>query len=54
MIDNVLWHGKVVMENPNLDTQAIIDTNKMVFEDSDFITSIVPIRDGILMARKIK
>jgi predicted O-methyltransferase YrrM len=54
MIDNVLWHGKVVMENPNKDTQAIIDTNKMVFEDSDFITSIVPIRDGILMARKIK
>lgn len=54
MIDNVLWHGKIVMENPNKDTQAIIDTNKMVFEDSDFITSIVPIRDGILMARKIK
>lgn len=53
MIDNVLWHGKVVLENPNKDTQAIIDTNKMVFEDLDFITSIVPIRDGILIARKI-
>lgn len=53
MIDNVLWHGKVVLENPNKDTQAIIDTNKMVFDDLDFITSIVPIRDGILIARKI-
>lgn len=54
MIDNVLWHGKVVLENPNKDTQAILDTNKMVFKDLDFITSIVPIRDGILIARKIK
>ncbi len=53
MIDNVLWHGKVVLENPNKDTQAIIDTNKMVFDDLDFITSIVPIRDGLLIARKI-
>lgn len=54
MIDNVLWHGKVVLENPNKDTQAILDTNKMVFKDLDFITSIVPIRDGILIARKTK
>ena len=53
MIDNVLWHGKVVLDNPNKDTQAILDTNKMVFDDLDFITSIVPIRDGILIARKI-
>jgi predicted O-methyltransferase YrrM len=54
LIDNVLWHGKVVQEIPNKDTQAILDTNKMVFEDLDYITSIVPLRDGILMARKIK
>ena len=54
LIDNVLWHGKIIEENPNQDTQAILETNKMLFEDTDFITTIIPIRDGILMAERVK
>lgn len=54
LIDNVLWHGKIIEDNPNQDTQAILETNKMLFEDMDFITTIIPIRDGILMAEKFK
>ena len=52
LVDNVLWHGKVIKPNPNKDTLAIMKLNQMVFSDIDFETSIVPIRDGILMARK--
>ena len=53
LVDNVLWHGKVIEENiTNKDTLAIIQMTKMMFEDKDFVCSIVPIRDGILVARK--
>lgn len=53
LVDNVLWHGKVIEENiTNKDTLAIIQMTKMMFEDKDFQCSIIPIRDGILIARK--
>lgn len=53
LVDNVLWHGKVLDENTtNKDTLAIKEMTKRMFEDKDFVCSIVPIRDGILVGRK--
>lgn len=47
--DNVLWSGKVLLENPPKDaqTQAIIAFNKKVEEDKRVDNVILPIRDGI-------
>ncbi len=54
--DNVLWHGRVAIENP-VDivpgwTEAILEHNRMIFDDSDFDAFINPTRDGVVVARK--
>jgi predicted O-methyltransferase YrrM len=54
LIDNVLWGGRVAQDSPNKDTLAILELNKMVFDDLDFISSILPLRDGLTIAKKIK
>lgn len=53
LIDNVLWYGKVLEENPsNKATQQIQLVNKIVTEDPDFENVILPLRDGIHLIRK--
>ena len=54
--DNVLWHGRVAVENP-VDivpgwTEAILEHNRLIFEDSEFDAFVNPIRDGVIVARK--
>ncbi|WP_144603813.1 O-methyltransferase [Algoriphagus algorifonticola] len=56
LADNVLWSGKVLPEGRkklDKDTEAILDFNRKVHQDSRVENSILPIRDGILMARKL-
>lgn len=56
LADNVLWSGKVLAkegEKIQKDTQAIIDFNRMVQEDPRVENVLFPIRDGIMMARKL-
>ncbi len=55
--DNVLWHGRVVMDPPVIDivpgwTEAILEHNHLIFEDPGFDAWINPTRDGVLVARK--
>lgn len=50
--DNVLWGGKILDERPDPETAAIQKFNRMLFEDADFTTSIIPLRDGITLAVK--
>ena len=52
LIDNVLWDGKVLDEKPDKDTQAIIDFNVHVQNDSRVENVLLPFRDGILLVRK--
>lgn len=53
--DNVLWSGKVI--NPaktDNDTEGIRAFNSKVQNDSRVENVIIPVRDGIMAARKIK
>ncbi|WP_288789990.1 O-methyltransferase [uncultured Elizabethkingia sp.] len=53
LIDNVLWYGKVIEENPkDKSTQQIKMVNKIVTEDPDFENVILPLRDGVHLIRK--
>ncbi len=55
--DNVLWSGKVLVEDGkkiDKDTQAILDFNRKVQEDPRVENTLLPIRDGLMMARKIQ
>jgi caffeoyl-CoA O-methyltransferase len=54
--DNVLWHGRVAVEEP-VDiipgwTEAILEHNRLIFEDPDFDVFVNPTRDGVIVARK--
>jgi len=53
LVDNVLWDGKVVEEKKNIDTQALDEFNKKVQADERVENVLLPIRDGIMMIRKI-
>ncbi|MDQ3186989.1 MAG: O-methyltransferase [Pseudomonadota bacterium] len=54
--DNVLWHGRVAVENfvdivPGW-TEAILEHNQLIFNDPGFDAFINPTRDGVIVARK--
>jgi len=51
--DNVLWSGKVLAVNKDKDTLAIDNYNKKVVSDKRVEVFILPLRDGLNIARKI-
>jgi predicted O-methyltransferase YrrM len=51
--DNVLWSGKVVDSSKlDKDTELLREYNRMVHEDSRVEEVLLPIRDGLMIARK--
>lgn len=56
LVDNVLWKGKVVDSEKfnDKDTVAIREFNKMVQQDKSVENTILPIRDGMMLIRKLK
>jgi predicted O-methyltransferase YrrM len=53
LADNVLWSGKVLNEAPDKDTRAIIEFNKAIQDDSRVENVLLPVRDGIMIMRKL-
>lgn len=53
LADNVLWSGKVLQSRPDKDTRAIVDFNEKVQRDKRVENVLLPIRDGIMMMRKV-
>jgi predicted O-methyltransferase YrrM len=53
--DNVLWNGKVIDQSTHneIDTRSILAFNKMVQEDDRVQNVLLPIRDGLMVARKL-
>jgi predicted O-methyltransferase YrrM len=53
--DNVLWSGKVLLpyEQLDLDTKVLVDLNKLVQEDDRVENVLLPIRDGLMVMRRV-
>lgn len=52
--DNALWHQKVLKEDENdKETLTIREFNRKIFSDKSFISSLVPIGDGIIVSIKV-
>lgn len=50
LIDNMLWHGAVFNpDDTSESTRAIHETTRLLTRDPQFITSLIPIRDGIML-----
>jgi caffeoyl-CoA O-methyltransferase len=50
--DNALWSGKVAQPNPDAETAAILEFNKLIYGSKDLFTTILPIRDGVAVCVK--
>lgn len=53
LADNVLWSGKVVKPKPDKDTRALLQFNTKIVEDNRVECLLLPLRDGIMMVRKL-
>lgn len=51
--DNVLWDGKVAKKAEDADTQNMDAFNKLVHADARVENLMLPVRDGVLIARKL-
>jgi predicted O-methyltransferase YrrM len=50
--DNVLWSGKLRKPNPDAETKAILEFNRLIYESKDLFTTILPLRDGVAVCIK--
>ena len=50
--DNVLWSGKVSKPEPDAQTRAILEFNKLIYDSKDLFTTILPLRDGVAVCVK--
>ena len=54
LADNVLWSGRVVdPSQKDASTEGIREFNRRLFARRDFKSVIVPLRDGVAIARKV-
>ena len=52
--DNVLWHGAVAQPNTeDVRAKAIVEFNKMLYASKELEPVILPLRDGVSVARKV-
>lgn len=53
--DNVLWSGKVLTDevNTDTDTKALDEYNKKINSDPRVENMLMPVRDGLMVARKL-
>jgi caffeoyl-CoA O-methyltransferase len=52
--DNVLWSGRVAdTKNPDERTKAIQEFNRLLYSSKELFPSIIPLRDGVAVARKL-
>jgi caffeoyl-CoA O-methyltransferase len=58
LCDNVIWSGHVATgtDREGLEgwTAAIVEHNRLVAEDDRYVASIVPIRDGVMTALRVR
>ena len=53
IIDNMIWHGQILDPNDHeKNTEAIRQFTRAITTDSDWIVSLAPIRDGMIVAYK--
>jgi caffeoyl-CoA O-methyltransferase len=55
LIDNMLWHGQAWdTGDSNANTQGVRKVTQLVRDDPDFVFSLIPIRDGLITALKVR
>lgn len=51
IVDNILWDGRVFIRNDqDPSTQGIRELTRLITTDPDWVSTLIPIRDGMLVA----
>jgi predicted O-methyltransferase YrrM len=51
LIDNMLWHGGIFNPDDRTpDNQGVLEVTRLLTHDPEFISTLIPLRDGIIMA----
>lgn len=53
LADNVLWDGKVIRKEKDRDSEILDYFNKKIHQDPRVENILLPIRDGLMLARKL-
>ncbi|MFO7779979.1 MAG: O-methyltransferase [Nitriliruptoraceae bacterium] len=54
LCDNVLWDGRVARGEQDADTRAIVAMTREVAQDPRYVSAINPVRDGVLVALRVR
>jgi caffeoyl-CoA O-methyltransferase len=52
--DNALWHGKVVGPARDAATLGIREFNRLAQADTGYLTTVLPVRDGVSLSLRLK
>jgi caffeoyl-CoA O-methyltransferase len=51
--DNVLWFGRVLTDDSSPSTKGIKEFTRLLLSENRFLTTIIPIRDGVSLSVKL-
>jgi caffeoyl-CoA O-methyltransferase len=51
--DNMLWFGRVAGPDEDPDTRGVRELTRLLHEDPAFLTTILPVRDGVSVSLKV-
>ena len=54
LTDNALWHGKVAGKANDAATAGVREYNRLAQADEDYLTTILPVRDGLSVSLRIQ
>jgi caffeoyl-CoA O-methyltransferase len=55
ILDNMLWHGRIFdPDDPRPAAECIRHATAMIFNDPQFVATLLPIRDGLVVAMKVR
>lgn len=52
--DNMLWSGRVLSSSRSGDVQGIKELTRLLLDADDFATTVLPVRDGVAIALKVR
>ena len=53
LVDNCIWYGKILDTDPDDQTQAIIEFNRLLAESKDFESILLTVQDGLCIGVKL-
>jgi len=53
LTDNALWHGKVAGKAKDAATEGVREYNRLAQADEDYLTTILPVRDGLSVSLRV-